>query len=188
MPRYFEFEVTLQELEPRIWRRLLVRTTATFAHLHQAIQGAFGWHDTHLYEFRLPGPTPRVLAGSPRKGVEGFGRPTPDGRKEKLNRYFVGSWSREWCEYAYDFGDGWVHEVKLIGVQADPAAFRARLLGGGRAGPPEDCGGAPGYERCVQRVTTGVDPWGDPEGLAQWLGDWHPERFDLDAARTRVDR
>ena len=38
MPRYYEFEVSLQELQPRIWRRFLLRTTATFAQLHQAIQ------------------------------------------------------------------------------------------------------------------------------------------------------
>ncbi len=25
MPRYFEIDVTLQEIQPRIWRRLLIR-------------------------------------------------------------------------------------------------------------------------------------------------------------------
>ena len=35
MPRYFEFEITLQAIEPRIWRRLLLRTTSTFADLHR---------------------------------------------------------------------------------------------------------------------------------------------------------
>jgi hypothetical protein len=188
MPRYYEFEVTLQDMEPRIWRRFLLRTTSTFAHLHQAIQSAFGWRDCHLHEFRLPGPTRRVLAGSPLNGGHDYGRPTPDGRKVKLNSYFVGTWAREWCEYEYDFGDSWVHEVKLIGIHSDKATFKRRLLGGARACPPEDAGGPPGYERCVQFVTTGEDVWDDAGVLGEWLGDWKPGLFDLDAACARFDQ
>lgn len=33
MPRCYEFEAALQEIEPRIWRRLLLRTTSTFEQL-----------------------------------------------------------------------------------------------------------------------------------------------------------
>jgi len=54
IPRYYEFEVSLQEIQPRIWRRFLLRTTSTFTHLHDAIQDCFGWQDDHLWEFRLP--------------------------------------------------------------------------------------------------------------------------------------
>ena len=38
MPRYFEFDVALQEIQPRIWRRFLLRATSSFTHLHMAIQ------------------------------------------------------------------------------------------------------------------------------------------------------
>ena len=37
MPTYFEFEVSLQGIKPRIWRRFQLRATATFADLHWAI-------------------------------------------------------------------------------------------------------------------------------------------------------
>ncbi len=188
MPRYYEFEVTLQDIEPRILRRFLLRTTATYAQLHQAIQCAFGWQDCHLYMFRLPGPTPRILAGSPLDGGGDDGHPTPDARKAKLNAYFVGTWAREWCEYEYDFGDSWVHEVKLIGIHADKASFKRRLLDGARACPPEDCGGPPGYERCVQYIATGEDVWGEPDELGAWLGEWEPDGFDFAAACARFDQ
>ncbi len=51
MPKYFEFEIELLEITPRIWRRFLINNEATFMNLHYAIQQAFGWQDYHLYEF-----------------------------------------------------------------------------------------------------------------------------------------
>ena len=65
MPRYFELDVALQEIQPRIWRRFLIRTTSTFAQLHKAIQESYGWWDNHLWEFRLPTFNGKPIAGLP---------------------------------------------------------------------------------------------------------------------------
>ena len=51
MHKYFDLEISLLEIEPRIWRRFLIRSEATFMHFHSAIQQAFGWQNCHLYEF-----------------------------------------------------------------------------------------------------------------------------------------
>ncbi|MEZ4322522.1 MAG: plasmid pRiA4b ORF-3 family protein [Myxococcota bacterium] len=151
------------------------------------VQDAFGWQDYHLWECRLPHPLDRVLAGSPNDDGDDWGRPTPDGRTVKLDTYFVGRWALEWCEYEYDFGDSWVHDIKLIGVHSIKESFKRRLLDGARACPPEDCGSVPGYEELVRFVQTGE--YHDPDvDIAAWLGDWDPERFDLDAARPAFDR
>ena len=48
MPKYFDLDVSLLEIEPRIWRRLLIHSEATFMNLPDAIQEAFGWQDCHL--------------------------------------------------------------------------------------------------------------------------------------------
>lgn len=187
MPRYYEFEFSLQDIQPRIWRRFLLRTTATFAQLHQAIQVSFGWLDYHLWEFRLPTYEGRPIAGLP--GGEDYGRPTPDAKGVKLNSYFSGKRVVEWCEYNYDFGDDWTHDVKLVAVRSDKEAFKRRLLNGERAGPPEDCGGPPGYERMVVFLETGEDVYDDEPGtLAAWLGDWRPDAFELEAVKTAFDR
>lgn len=130
MARYYEFEVSLQELQPRIWRRFLLRTTATFAQLHQAIQQSFGWQESHLWEFRLPMFRGQPIAGLP--GGEAYDRPTPDAKTVKLNTYFTGKRVVEWCEYLYDFGDDWTHDVKLIAVHSDKESFKQRLLDGAR--------------------------------------------------------
>ncbi len=187
MPRYYEFDVGIRDIEPRIWRRFFLRSTATFAQLHLAIQDAFGWQDYHLWECRLPRPLDRVLAGTPIGDGDDWGRPTPDGRQVKLNTYFTGKRVLEWCEYEYDFGDAWLHDVKLVGLHTIKESFRRRLVGGARACPPEDAGGVGGYERCVHFLATGVDIWGEEDLIGEWIGDWGPEVFDLDATRQRFD-
>jgi hypothetical protein len=35
LPKYLDFEVSLIGVEPRIWRRFLVKDSATFRHLHE---------------------------------------------------------------------------------------------------------------------------------------------------------
>ncbi len=41
--------ITLQDIEPAIWRRVDVPTWATLAALHGIIQTAMRWQDAHLY-------------------------------------------------------------------------------------------------------------------------------------------
>lgn len=188
MPRYYEFEVSLQEIQPRIWRRFLLRTTATFAQLHKAIQESFGWEERHLWEFRLPTCQGWPIAGPPDGGEEND-RPTPDAKTVKLSSYFTGRRVVEWCEYLYDFGDDWTHDVKLIAVRSEKESFKRRLLDGERAAPPEDCGGTPGYEHVVHFVETGEDRYDDDsKGLEAWLDGWKPDAFDLSKAKLEFDR
>ncbi len=47
--------VTLQGIEPRIWRRLLIPCTFKLDRVHLIIQRAFGWTNSHLHMFRAGG-------------------------------------------------------------------------------------------------------------------------------------
>jgi hypothetical protein len=71
-----------------------------------------------------------------------------------------------------------------------PERFKRRLVGGQRAFPPEDCGGIWAYERCLVTVgalkADGFDET-EIEETREWLGDWDPEAFDLEAAKTDFD-
>jgi len=180
---YLRFEVRLIGAERAPWRRFLIKKAATFDSLHLAIQDACGWENCHLFAFRRSNRG-GTIAGIP----DDFeARPTPDARGVKLAEHFKGAKPAS-CIYEYDFGDGWLHEVRLVETVLLPERFVRRLEAGERAFPPEDCGGIPGYENCVavalDRPTDEVD---DPEELREWLGDWHPERFDLAAAKRRFD-
>lgn len=47
--------------------------------------------------------------------------------------------------YLYDFGDSWERDIDVLGPGAEPG-----LVEGSGARPPEDCGGAPGYEHLLR--------------------------------------
>lgn len=189
MPVYYEFDVRLKEIDPPIRRRFLITKSATFRDLSTAIQDAFGWGGHHTFAFyaKSSGPT---IAGVP---SDEMARPVPDARKVKLATYF-GEGKPAKCTYVYDFGDDWGHEVKCAGLIRTEEQFRRRLLDGKRAGPPDDCGGVNGYERCVALALgepvedEDEDEREDSEELLEWLGEWKPEKFDLKEARKEFDR
>jgi hypothetical protein len=108
MPRYLQFEVSLVDIEPRIWRRFLLRETVTFNALSTAIQDAGPWAGYHLWEFCELGRPRRVIAGLPNRELD---IRAPDARRLRVRYYFAHFGDR--CLYRYDFGDDWDHEVKF---------------------------------------------------------------------------
>lgn len=187
MPKYFDFEVALCEVAPRIWRRFLIRDTTMFAGLHLAIQEACGWWNYHAFVFRTEFGNDEDCQIAGTVGDDYIEKPVPDAARVKVASYFgEGKLSR--CYYLYDFGDDWWHEVILRGTQVLPETFRRRLLGGARALPHEDCGGISGYWDCVRAALHQDERLDDPDGLRTWFGEWHPEKFDLAAAKKAFDR
>ena len=89
--------------------------------------------------------------------------------------------------YIYDFGDDWQHQIRIerIVAVADPNELLV-LLGGQNAAPPEDCGGAPGYEHMLEVLS---DPQSEEyEELADWVGgDFDPVIFDESAIAVRLE-
>ena len=51
-----QFRVTLEEVEPLVWRRIEVPASYSFWDLHVAVQDAMGWRDYHLHMFRVRNP------------------------------------------------------------------------------------------------------------------------------------
>ena len=45
--------IELQDIQPRIWRRVDVPLTSHLLTLHNIIQIAFGWTDSHLFQFSI---------------------------------------------------------------------------------------------------------------------------------------
>ncbi|PZO11022.1 MAG: hypothetical protein DCF27_01320 [Lysobacteraceae bacterium] len=44
--------IELQHVRPVVWRTVMVADYISLGGLHHILQGAFGWQDCHLYEFR----------------------------------------------------------------------------------------------------------------------------------------
>lgn len=62
-------EVHLMGIEPAISRTLELPMDLNLAQLHEVLQAAFGWTDSHLHQFNIGG----LIYGAPEFDDEGFG-------------------------------------------------------------------------------------------------------------------
>jgi hypothetical protein len=175
--RAYQLKITLERITPAIWRRVVVPGNLNFARLHGVIQDAMGWEWCHLHEFEVG-----KLRIGPDPEDDGFGPPVGDERQYTLERLFEG---KARFRYVYDFGDNWGHEIRVEKVMDAEGTFAPRCVAGERACPPEDCGGAWGYQDLVNALARPRSK--RYREVRDWIGDeWTPEAFDLDAADRRV--
>ncbi len=174
----YQLKVVLSHIKPPIWRRLVVDSRIPLDVLHDAIQLSMGWEDYHMHQF-----TDRqgvVYAELPEDEFIAMpGPPVLDEAEILLNE--VLNEEKDWLNYEYDFGDGWMHKVILEKVLPhEKNQFPVVCIKGRRACPPEDCGGAWGYQNLLEQLENpGSEEYDE---LLEWLGeDFNPEKFDLPA-------
>jgi hypothetical protein len=180
-PSVAVLEITLDDVEPTVMRRIVVPADIRLDRLHLVIQAAMGWTNSHLYEFRI--------------GGAGWGEPDPDGRYDRPLEAKKGRLSavladagRKWFSYLYDFGDGWSHTVKLekIAPAIEGGSHILLIDAVGRC-PPEDCGGAPGYGHLLE-ILADPDHEEHEETLVWCGGRFDPARADPPALEGALDR
>src|SRR4051795_1412006 len=110
IPPIYKLHIWIRQISPMIWRRLLVRSDSSSAQLHDLIQIAFGWSDSHLHRFRIHGRD----YGVSRPGGPGFSQ---DAHRVRLADFQ--SRHNERFLYEYGFGDRWHHEVRIEGGLAE---------------------------------------------------------------------
>lgn len=170
-----QLKVTLAEIEPAIWRRIVVPSDITFAKLHLVLQVAMGWQNSHMHLFE----TADTRIGEPQAGDFPDGIETRDERRVQLRD--VAPKKGMVVGYEYDFGDSWAHQILVESVSpADPSIAHPICTDGARACPPEDCGGSWGYHDFLAAI---ADPDNDEhENMLEWVGGkFDPERFDRHA-------
>ena len=163
-----QLRVSLDYVEPMIWRRLVVPASLTLRQLHAVIQTAMGWEDYHLHMFDVGG----VLYGD----VEQM-----DGDEAGDSDTFTVGQAAERVRkfgYEYDFGDSWRHTIAIEQTMSGAGADTPRLIDGARACPPEDCGGPGGYQQLLEVLADPADE--EHETMLEWVGgSFDPEAFDL---------
>ena len=175
----YQVKVTLQKTDPPVWRRLLVRSDTTLLQLHRILQVMLGWKDYHLHEFRV--------------GSVLFGESDPDSGLRRISEKAtvladvlrkVG----DRLEYAYDFGDGWEHEILLEEIaELDPEAMYPVVVAGARACPPEDVGGTQQYRSFLRAIADPNDP--EHENYLDWCGgSYDPDKFDAKSINMILER
>ena len=126
----YQLRIVLCEISPLIWRRLLVRSDMTLAHLHTILQIVFDWSGAHLHTFHLHG--------------KDYGSNGADTRHVRLGTFRLRHGER--FRYVYDYGAHWQCDMRLEAIlPRDPTRFYPVCIGAKRAAPPEECGGAWAY-------------------------------------------
>ena len=105
-------------------------------------------------------------------------------KKATLSHLLVHAKQGETIHYIYDFGDEWLHTVRLEAVgDADPDVTYPRLLAAEGRCPPEDCGGAGGYAHYLDAISNPDHE--DHQEMIDWGGPgFDPKSVDEDAIRN----
>ncbi len=200
MGQMMQLRAWLVESESEIWRLLVVDPRLTLEQLHTVMQVSFGWTNSHLHQFH--GQDGRRYAKP-----QAFDPDVIDERKTLLGTVFDNRKKR--IAYEYDFGDSWMHAVefeKMVESETIEYPFESFIKGGKgvfsgkvraamciageRSGPPEDCGGLPGFMGLLKltRTAKGAKLSADERHTLEWLGEWEPEWFDLSTTNQNLGR
>lgn len=178
MPNLYELKIELLDVEPLVWRRILVGDDMSLIDLNAVLQGAMGWQAAHLsafvieeqrYEITFRDDDLGEITGLPMKGVL-----VRDVLRPGVSAAFQ-----------YDYGDDWWHRIDVLDRRPTVKGDKPpRCVEGARACPPEDCGGPFGY---VDMLAVAADP-GNPDhaDVMEWLGNFDPERFDVARANRDI--
>jgi len=170
----YQLKVTLEDISPKIWRRIQVPADISLPQLHAVLQIAMGWTNSHLHGFIVDDifytePDPDEIGG--------FDSNNEDERRMRLSQIAPQVGAN--FVYEYDFGDSWDHKIVVEQIlEPDPNAQYPRCLDGKRACPPEDVGGVYGYPEFLAAIRNRKDP--EHDSWLEWVGGkFDPEMFDL---------
>jgi len=181
--RRVRLKVTLEGIDPPIWRRLEVPASLRLERLHDVLQVALGWTNSHLHVFEV-GEERIGLPYSLDQLTDGLY--TRSGRMVELGHVVDKGYRR--FAYEYDLGDSWRHTIEIESVEDEAAGDDwVSCLDGARSCPPEDCGGVGGYEHLLEVLFDPKHP--EFEETREWAGPgFEPERFDLAAVNAALRR
>ena len=174
----YQIKITLLDIEPPIWRRLVVPCNITFHKFHKILQVAMGWCDYHLYSFTIGG----VHYGIPDPESE---FDCQDSRWIKLEQVLM---EKLEFTYVYDFGDNWEHKIRVEAMFPVEEWKRFTLcLYGERSCPPEDVGGTLGYCDFLEAIFNPRHP--EHGRYLSWAGgEFDPEHFDIEAVNNELKK
>jgi hypothetical protein len=180
-PTIYQLKITLLEIEPPIWRRIQVPGTIHLCCLHDALQAAIGWTDSHLHQFERD----NRCWGVPE--YDEFDEHDLIDESETPLSTLLNA-EGDSMVYLYDFGDDWRHHIVLEKIiQVNEPMKTPICLAGERRCPPEDVGGVQGYEEFLEVI---FEPTNEEfNHLVGWAGGpFQAEEFDLNTVNKTLSR
>ncbi len=183
----YHLKIHLSGISPMIYRRFTIPGDTHIAQLHHLIQIVMGWYNDHLHNFHIWGVD---------FGISYYGQP---GFRNDPCKVLIGDFgfkAGDQFTYIYDYGDYWLHEIRVEKVEnASQEGILPKCIEGKRGCPPEDCGGAIGYEDLLldyfiwqretlldllEKLEAGRRPDMDDyyDDVPYWYRGHKPEHFD----------
>jgi hypothetical protein len=156
-PDIYQLRIVLRDISPLIWRRLLVRSDTTLAHLHRMLQILFAWSDDHLHHFHIFG--------------KDYGSNAADTRHVTLQSF--GLQPGERFLYVYNYYAQWQCDLRLEAmVPYDTKQLYPVCIGGKWPAPPEHVQDAQTYLALLDE---------------HWYPSWEALQVVADAAQVLLD-
>lgn len=162
-------QVVMRYVEPTVTRVIDVPAATSLPELHDLLQVALGWTNSHLHAF----VTADATYGMHETGAEDW----PEDERDEADARLADLGSR--FEYLYDFGDGWIHDVDVLG----PGDAMPGCVDGSGSCPPEDCRGPSGYAELLEALGNPAHP--EHARLRDWTGN-RLRPFDRAATDQRI--
>lgn len=179
MPKLFDIRVELLDVEPPVWRRVLIGDDMPLYEVGAAVVGAMGWHGSHLFAFEIDGKRYDIRF--------------EDGLDLDDSLDMTGIIARDVfrpgvdAAFQYDFGDDWWHELKVLDHRQTATGDKPpRCIDGENACPPDDTGGPFGFEE--MRAAAGDPNHPDHDEMSDYLGDFDPAAFDVKKADRNLKK
>ncbi|MBA9028627.1 plasmid pRiA4b ORF-3 family protein [Peribacillus huizhouensis] len=163
-----------KNIEPVVWRKVIVPGGITFNRLHDVIQNVtnfksgYPYEPMHLFEFQLDDVVVtnyvHRIDEAKSKSYKGIAVKQPT--RIKIDTYMerIGEFL-----YVYDFGDDWRIHVKLEEVVEDYYFGFPTVLDGAGEAPPEDVGGPPGFVHFLEVYQNPSHP--EHDYLCSWAAE-----------------
>jgi hypothetical protein len=165
----FRLRIQLNDVDPVIWRRLLVPGGIRMGKLSDILLAAMGWSNSHLHAFTV---------GDIRYGMNAD--EFPEGEiDEKTVTVFQALREQRRFTFEYDFGDSWEHDVVIEDLTWSGVGLKSAVcIDGANACPPDDVGGTWGYGEFLDAIANSTHE--DHERFLSWAGgSFDPAEFDL---------
>ncbi|WP_391528025.1 plasmid pRiA4b ORF-3 family protein [Photorhabdus akhurstii] len=175
----YQIKITLNDMKPPVWRRLIVPKVIALNELHHVIQIAMGWTCSHLYSFDQCNLRYGLI----------FDKFFDSGLKDSTDIPLTTILHKEKdkCLYVYDFGDYWKHTIlleKVIPAAGDSSPIPLCVKGKGTC-PVEDSGGVWGYSEMLEEACSPTNP--DRAEIHQHLmADIDVRDYNIEAINERL--
>lgn len=179
----YTLHVSIVFSDPLIWRRIQVPGRFSLAQLHDVIQAAMGWSDSHVHQF--------IVGKISYEATMKTNKPRESKRfdEHKYQLHTLEEGMSFMFSYIYDAGEGWEHIIHLEEViPRERQLLHPLVLDGEGACPPEEVGDVHHYNELVSGFTKGDRAAKNDLAELSDNPSFDPGSFELEAAKKRLQQ